>query len=139
MRNALLTAGMAVALAAGAALAQVQTPQPVQQNNSNAIWFENWTGLSNAQMRIAAPDGTLTTLFAETGTPVFQLSGSDVVDGVWNYELSAATEERVEIANPIDNGRGDAGRDSVAVPFYMAGRFVVQRGVIVQPEDQIEE
>ncbi|MDB2407673.1 hypothetical protein N9W17_04110 [Jannaschia sp.] len=137
MKSALRLAALAVVLATGSA--QAETPQPVQQNNSNAVWFENWTGLSNAQMRISAPDGTLTTLFAETGTPVFQLSGAEVSDGVYRYELTAATDEVVEIKNAIDNGRGENARDTVAVPFQTSGRFIVSRGVIVQPETVVEE
>ena len=123
-----------------AAAAQAQeAPQPVQQNNSNAIWFENWTGLTNAQMRIVAPDGTFHEVAAATGTPVFQLTAAAVIDGIWRYELSAATDRVEEIKNPIDNGRGEAARDTRAVPFHASGQFVVSRGVIVQPELIVEE
>ncbi|WP_212700998.1 hypothetical protein [Thalassovita aquimarina] len=108
--------------------------EPVQQHNSNAVWFENWTGLSNATMIIAAPNGKVTLIEAATGTPVFQLSGRDVVDGVYRYELSAATEETVEIANPIDNGRGDNAKNTMLKPFHMNGHFTVARGVIITPE-----
>ncbi|MEM8848458.1 MAG: hypothetical protein AAGE03_00340 [Pseudomonadota bacterium] len=90
-------------------------------------------------MQISAPDGEITTIYAETGAPVFQLSGQEIVDGIYRYELTAATDEEVEIKNPIDNGRGDAARDTVAVSFATSGTFTVSRGVIVQPEEIIEE
>ncbi|PWJ15787.1 hypothetical protein [Jannaschia seohaensis] len=137
MRHAVtLAAVLALGLVAPAA---AQAPQPVQQNNSNAIWFENWIGLRNAQMRIVAPDGTYHLVEAESGTPVFQLTGTEVLDGVWRYELSAATDKEEKIKNPIDNGRGENARDTIAVPFYTSGQFVVSRGVIVQPETIVEE
>ena len=118
---------------AGAALAQ--TPQPVQQNNSNAVWFDNWTGLSNATWTIAQPDGEVITIFAASGTPVFQLvGGGQTIDGIYRYELKAATEEQVEITNKQNNGRGDAARDTTFKPFHMSGVFHVQRGVIMLPE-----
>ena len=116
-----------------------ETPQPVQQHNSNAVWFENYAGLSNTQMTISFPDGTLETIFAKSGTPVFQLTGAEVVDGVYRFELTAATDEKQTIKNPINNGRGDASSNEVAVPFSMSGHFVVSRGVIITPEDLKEE
>lgn len=115
------------------------TPEPVQLHNSNAVWFENWTGLSNATMTIVSPDGQIIEVFSASGTPVFQLSGRQVLDGIYNYELRAATEETRKIVNQIDQGRGDAQRDSVAVPYYATGYFVVERGVIITPETIKEE
>ena len=108
---------------------------PMQQHNSNALWFENWTGLSNATLTVVAPNGKRTEIFAQTGTPVFQLSGRDVLDGIYRYELSAATSEKETIVNPIDNGRGEAQSDSQAKAYFNNGSFVVSRGVIIKPED----
>ncbi|MFC6582714.1 hypothetical protein [Sulfitobacter aestuariivivens] len=112
---------------------------PVQQHNSNALWFENWQGLSNAIMKVTDPNGKFSTIEAKSGTPVFQLQAGEVVDGIYQYELSAATDKTQKIVNQVDNGRGDAARDSVAVPFRLSGRFVVSRGVIVTPEEIKEE
>lgn len=114
-------------------------PQPVQQNNSNAVWFENWIGLRNATLAVATPNGEMISLYSASGTPVFELTGNEVLDGIYRYELSAATKDEVKIVNKINDGRGDASRDTVAKPFYLSGAFVVQRGVIVQPEEIKEE
>lgn len=141
MRTALKTLAVVLSVAlpitgmAGAALAA----DPVQQHNSNAVWFENWFGLSNATLRVTAPDGQISDIFAASGTPVYQLSGREVLDGIYRYELSAATEETVKIVNSIDNGRGDAARDSHAKPFHLNGHFTVSRGVIITPETVVEE
>lgn len=125
---------LAAALSFGLGSA-AQAAEPVQQHNSNAVWFENWIGLSNASMTVAAPNGKVTTVFAETGTPVFELLPDEVQDGIYRYELSAATDEKVEIVNEVDNGRGEDARDTASVPFYTTGHFVVSRGVIITPED----
>ena len=138
MKNKLIGLGLAFGLVASFAMAK-ETPKPVQQHNSNAVWFENWTGLKNTSMTIQAPDGEVTTIFAQTGTPVFQLSGQEVADGIYRYELSAATEETVKIVNKQNNGRGDASKDSAAVPYRLNGHFTVYRGVIVTPKDIKEE
>ena len=136
--SGLLAATLIAGPMTGAALAK-ETPKPVQQHNSNAVWFENFVGLSNTSMKINAPDGEVTTIYAETGTPVFQLSGNEIKDGVYRYELSAATKETAKVVNQLDNGRGDAGNSSTAVPYHLSGHFVVSRGVIVSPKDVKEE
>ncbi|EIE50725.1 hypothetical protein AL036_22450 [Salipiger aestuarii] len=125
------------AFATGAVLAA--EPQPIQQHNSNAVWFENWLGLSGATMKVVAPDGQIQTIEAQSGTPVYRLDGRQSVDGVYRYEISAATGETVKIVNPVDNGRGDQGETSMKKPFYMTGHFVVSRNVIITPEDVQEE
>lgn len=134
MRLAALSILLAVSTATGAAAAE-----PVEQHNSNAFWFENWRDLSNATLIVASPNGQITEVFAASGTPVFQLSGERVVDGVYRYELSAATNEQTTIVNPVDNGRGDNQRDTRAKPFYTAGYFTVSRGVIITPEEISED
>ncbi len=117
----------------------VWASEPVQQHNSNAVWFENWGSLSNATLKIVAPNGQMTELFAASGTPVFQLNGADALDGIYTYELSAATTEQVKIANPINNGRGTAAKDSVAKSYQTTGSFTVARGVIITPEEVSED
>ncbi|MFW2541346.1 hypothetical protein ACN2XU_01795 [Primorskyibacter sp. 2E107] len=127
----------AVALSLASAV-WANNPDPVQQHNSNAVWFENWIGLSNATMVVAAPNGRISQIRAESGTPVYELDRADAQDGVYRFELRAATEEDVEIVNPIDNGRGEP-QTTMKKPFYMTGHFVVSRGVIITPEEVREE
>lgn len=112
---------------------------PQQQNNSNAIWFENWSTLTNATLTISAPNGALSEVFAASGTPVFQLSAHNMSDAIYHYELSAATKEKSKIVNQIDNGRGEAAQDSATVPFRTSRYFVVSRGVIIQPKEIKED
>lgn len=136
-----LALGLNTGLIVSSALAA--DPDPVQQQNSTAIWFENWFGLSNATLTVTAPNGAVTALFAASGTPVYQLvipgSGDPVLDGLYRYELTAAGEDRVEIVNAIDNGRGEAAQDSLAKSFALTGQFTVARGVIIPPEDIQED
>ncbi|MFZ7091514.1 hypothetical protein [Primorskyibacter sp. 2E233] len=125
--------GLSVATAVSA-----NAVDPIQQHNSNAVWFENWIGLTHATMVVAAPNGKISQIYAESGTPVFELSRADAMDGVYRYELRAATDEDVEIVNPIDNGRGETATTSKK-PYYSTGFFVVSRGVIITPEEIKEE
>ncbi|AZV80640.1 hypothetical protein EBB79_22025 (plasmid) [Parasedimentitalea marina] len=135
----LLTAGLGLLcylVTAGAVLAL--NADPAFQHNSNAVWFENWTGLSNATLIISAPNGKRTEIFVAAGTPVYELERGVVLDGNYHYELRAATDEQIEIANPIDNGREEIA-SSKAKPFYKDGTFVVSRGVIITPEEINED
>lgn len=130
------TAGAAFLLTIGAGFAFAA--EPVQQHNSNALWFENWNGLSNATLKIVAPNGKVTELFTSSGTPVFQLVAAEVLDGIYSYELSAATSERETIVNPVNNGRGESQEESAAQGLHLNGVFTVSRGVIITPEDVTE-
>lgn len=133
----LLSLALALVLALPQTAAAL-TADPVEQHNSNAVWFENWSGLSNAMLVVAAPNGKITEIFAASGTPVYELDRGEVQDGIYRYELKAATDERVEIVNPIDNGRGETS-SSKAKAFYMTGFFTVSRGVIITPEETRED
>ena len=135
LRPFFLGAGLALAIAMGPAWAA----DPVKQHNSNAVWFENWIGLSNAMLVVAAPNGKITQIYAESGTPVFELDRAEAMDGVYRFELRAATEERRAIVNQSNQGRGDAQEDTTSVPHYSTGHFVVERGAIITPEEIKEE
>lgn len=114
--------------------------EPMERTNTTALWFENWQGLSNATLKVSTPDGALIDIFAPTGTPRFQLRAvNPVVDGVYNYELSAATDEMVPVQNQLDNGRGKAAKKETAQSFQMGGFFIVNRGVITKRENLVEE
>lgn len=109
---------------------------PIQTNNSNAVWFENWTGLSGAMMRVADPDGRTTDVRAELGTPVYQLSGDTIVDGIYRYELRATSDELVKNRDFSSSLNSDEERpDYVPKAYYRTGSFTVARGVILRPED----
>ncbi|WP_371229644.1 hypothetical protein [Roseovarius sp. 2305UL8-3] len=113
--------------------------EPVQQHNSTAVWFENWTGLSNATLKVSAPNGEVITIHTVSGTPVFTLDSANAVDGIYRYSLSAATEEKEKVVNQLDSGRGDAQTDTAFKPFQTSGQFQVSRGVIITPEEINED
>ncbi|WP_135507009.1 hypothetical protein [Roseovarius aestuariivivens] len=108
------------------------SPDPVQRNNSSAVWFENWIGLDNANLRVASPDGEIRDVFSAQGTPVYELSGASS-DGVYRYELRAQTDELIKNRNYPPNSPQKEDQQSIRKSFYRSGIFVVQRGVILQP------
>ncbi|WP_069301095.1 hypothetical protein [Neptunicoccus sediminis] len=121
---------------AGAAFAN----EPVERTDTTTLWFESWGSLSNATLVVSGPDGFVTNILAEKGSPKFYLrDAAPVTDGVYRYELTAATTEKIKLRNQLNNGRGENQKDEIAKPFQMGGSFVVSRGVITKQEDIVEE
>jgi hypothetical protein len=120
------------------ALPAAVAAQPIQKHSTNAVWFENWIGLSQAMMRVATPDGDIRDVVSANGTPVYELKGS-VEDGTYRYELRAATDEMVKNKDYDENGI--IGNDAEYIPksLYITGSFIVVGGVITRPEDIEEE
>jgi hypothetical protein len=114
--------------------------EPIQRTNTTTLWFENWGTLSNATLTIVGPEDTRATVFTPSGSPKFSIIDlTPVADGIYSYELSAATDEKVTIKNPINNGRGKAAKKEISKPFHLNGSFIVSRGVITKKEEIIEE
>lgn len=89
---------------------------------------------------MTSPDGTIQTVESDRGTPVFNLRDlAKVMDGAYQYELTAATSEVQEIKTPQNNGRDAAAKKEMFVPFSANGRFFVARGVISKQQDIKEE
>lgn len=138
MRNHIFQAVAVTALAVLAATPALSNPA-TQQHNSSAFWFENWGQMTNATLKIVSPNGAMTEIQAAAGTPVFQLDASQVMDGIYRFELTAAKPEKVKIVNQQNNGRGDVASDEMNESFYLSGQFVVDRGVIMTPEETTED
>lgn len=114
--------------------------EPVERTNTSTLWFESWGKLTNATLIVVNPEGVRTDVFAISGSPTFHLRDvAPVIDGVYSYELLAATDEMVTIRNQLDNGRGKAQKKQVSKPFLMNGFFIVSRGVITVQKALIEE
>lgn len=120
-----------------------ENPNLTQMNNSNAVWFANWTGLTNGLMVVVAPDQTISKVTAQSGTPVFKLTGTNVVDGIYRFELRAATdkEDTSKRNNQVQlsTGAEEDETRSAMLPYYQTGYFVVKRGIIIAPEKAEEE
>ena len=115
-------------------------PNPVQMHTTSSIWFNNWVGLSDATLTVIAPNGKQVTIFEKTRSPRFRLSGRNIQNGAYHYELTAATEERIPYENDVrEFDEGIAPPTTIAKPFYKSGSFLVVSGVIVKPEEIEEE
>jgi len=114
------------------ALAATEVTERIQ---SGALSFTGGQGFTNAVLMITGPNDYEREETASRGLPVFRAQNSGrLVDGIYQYSLSAATDEKETIKNPVDNGRGTAARDYVMKPFSMYGSFTVKKGSILPAE-----
>jgi len=132
MKTKILSMGFAIGFAAAGALYAAEVEPRIQ---SSALSFTGGSGFTNATLLINGPDDFEAEETASRGLPVFRVQGGKVRDGFYNFTLSAATDEKVKIKRPVDNGRGNDARDHTLKPFYLSGMFEVRKGRILPPEE----
>lgn len=132
MKTKILSMSFAVGLAAASMLHAAEVEPRIQ---SSALSFTGGSGFTNATLQINGPDDFQAEETASRGLPVFRVQGGKMRDGFYHFILSAATDEKVKIKRPIDNGRGDDARDHTFKPFHMSGMFEVRKGRILPPEE----
>jgi len=132
MRSKIYGLALVASLAmAGAAAAEVE-----ERIQNGALSFSGGNGFTNAVLTITGPGEFETEETASRGLPVFRAQNSGrLLDGLYQYSLVAATDEKLVIKNKIDNGRGAAARDFTYKPFAKYGAFLVSKGTIMPADD----
>lgn len=105
---------------------------------TSALSFSGGSGFTNATLLVTGPNDFEAEETASRGLPVFRVQGGRAKDGFYQYTLSAATDEKVKIVKPVDNGRGSDARDYTLVPFHMSGMFEIRKGRIVPAEEMAD-
>ena len=125
-----------VAVPAGISLAQSAPATHVEEAFSGSrLVFNGGTGLSNFTLRVAGPDGYQGEVYSARVLPTLRLEDHGrVPDGLYTYELTAATQERAVVASPRPSG-SDGRPASAGVGFVgvsQNGSFRVADGRIVE-------
>ena len=103
--------------------------------SDNSIAFD-LQELGNAVLTVSGPNDYQASAFAKAGEIVIRLDGEGKLeDGVYTYELTAASQETKRIRNPIDNGRGDDQRGEVRIGVRVSGAFPVLDGKAMPPQE----
>ncbi|MCG6904420.1 MAG: hypothetical protein LJE68_17250 [Rhodobacter sp.] len=132
MKHKALSLLLAVGLAGVSTASAAEVEARLQ---AGSLSFSGGTGFTNAQLLITGPDDFEAEETASRGLPVFRVQGGRMKDGFYQYTLSAATDEKVTIKRPVNNGRGATERDYLLKPFNMTGIFEISRGTIVPQEE----
>ena len=131
MKRAFL--GLVLGLALGtAAQAQEEVTERLQ---STSLSFSGGRDFTNAVLTVNGPDGYLKEETTTRGLPIFRLqTAGRLVDGFYSYSLVAASDEEMPVNTSIDNGRGEAAKDTMLKPFSMYGTFRVEAGLLTASE-----
>ena len=142
----LATSIMAAGLLGGTAIAQ-QARIPAQagfteQFIGSRLSFNVDPSLSNFTLRVTGPDGYHGETRSARVAPTFRLADyGSVPDGLYSYEMTAATAQRQVLATPAVAGAdGRSGRAQPGlVGTSMNGSFRVVNGQIVQMDPAASE
>ena len=90
--------------------------------------------LSNATLTVSGPDSFHASAFSKSGAVAIDLGESGPLeDGVYNYQITAATADLAKVRTSLDNGRDPAVEKAQHTSMAMSGTFLVKDGAIVAP------
>jgi len=139
MKPAALT--LAAVLAAGLSTASLADDDIVAKRDAagTKIAFLLKDGFSDAMLTVAGPNEFSGMAFAKHGAIAIDLRQfGPIDDGVFAYQLTAATKEKVAVRTPRDNGRITPPRERTK-GASTSGTFRVVDGAIALPEAQKPE
>jgi len=149
MKSAALLAAACITAALTSA-AWAQGFKPTLKSTDAELSFEGGTGLSNYILSVTGPNGFSASISSRTTIPSLDLrkvGGFD--DGVYHYEITAMTGEKVPVRTQLydftatngekalvkgylDNGRDGAAADSMPRSISASGVFHVAGGTITK-------
>ena len=126
--------GLAASLAVGVSSAcWAQDLNAVQKFTDTQIGFETSGTYSNFTLTISGPNGINASAASKTGTPTIDLRRIGTFDdGIYNYHLTASTDEKVPVRTALDNGRAGGPTDAIFKSVSLSGVFQVKGGTIVK-------
>lgn len=132
--------GLAASLAVLAAdSAQAQDMKVVERFSKGEIRFEIPDAYSNVTLSISGPGGVHEQAFSRREAPDIELvEMGELEDGVYTYQLTAATEEVVRVRPHLDNGRSESVDSEERVGVTRSGTFRIRNGAIMPAEQRPE-
>ena len=124
MKSAVM--GLAACLAVGVAGATwAQDLNVAEKNRDTLVGFEPSGKYSNYTLTITGPNGFQASVSSKTDAPSIDLRRFGTFDdGIYHYQLTASTDEKVPVRNELDNGRDGAGSRLKSVA--KSGQFQVK-------------
>jgi hypothetical protein len=125
--------GLAACLAAGLTGAcWAQDLKATQKLTDTEIGFEPAGTYSNYTLTITGPNGFHASASSKTSAPSIDLRRLGTHDdGIYTYQLTASTDEKVPVRTALDNGRGSPS-GSLLKSVATSGHFEVKGGTIVK-------
>ena len=126
-------------LAAGASPCSADDLQATPKFGATDISFELKAAYSDLMLTVTGPNGLHTSAAATNGSPTVDLRRLRAFDdGVYGYNLTASTGEKLPDRSGLDNGRGQPS-DTRLRTVSTSGMFEVKGGAIVTPDSALRE
>jgi hypothetical protein len=98
------------------------------------LGFQLQNSLSNATLAVSGPDDFHASASSKTGAIALDLAKlGPVEDGVYHYQITAATPDLAKVRTSLNNGRDRAAEMKQRKSVAMSGTFQVKDGKIVAP------
>jgi hypothetical protein len=134
------TFGLAAFIAAGlSGNCLAQDLKATQKFTDTEIGFDAGGTYSNFTLTIAGPNGIQASASSKSGAPSIdlkRLSAPD--DGLYTYQLSASTDEKVPLRSGLDDGRPQRAT-AMLRSVSTSGSFEVKSGTIVKADPGARE
>jgi hypothetical protein len=133
--------GLAACLAVGISGAGwAQELKATQRLSDTQIGFDPSGSYGNYTLTVTGPNGFQAHASSKTGTPSIDLRRFGTFDdGIYNYQLTASSDEKVPVRTALDNGRGGGPTDSMLKSVATSGQFEVKGGTIVKYDPAVRE
>ena len=133
--------GLAACLAAGiSSTCFAQDLKATQRLSETQIGFDLGGSYGNYTLTVTGPNGFHASASSKTGTPSIDLRRFGAFDdGIYNYQLTASTDEKVVVRTALDNGRGGSPTNTMLKSVAMSGQFEVKGGTIVKYDPNARE
>jgi hypothetical protein len=125
--------GLAACLAAGLTVScWAEDLKATQRTSETQIGFDPGGNYNNYVLNVTGPHGFHARAASQTGTPSIDLRRFGAYDdGVYNYHLTASSDEKVTLRSALDDGRATRA-DAMLKGVAMSGQFEVKGGAIVK-------
>lgn len=131
--------GLALCLIAGTGPCLAQDLQATPKFGATEISFELKAAYSDLSLTVTGPNGLHARASTTNGSPSVDLRRlSAIDDGVYRYNLTASTGEKLPDRSGLDNGRGQASDTRLKI-VSTSGIFEVKDGTIVKRDPNERE
>jgi len=104
-----------------------------QKFTDTQIGFDAPASYSNFNLSISGPNGIRASAESKSGAPSIDLKSLGTLDdGIYHYELTASTGERIPLRAGLDDGREGVRPTSMLKSASASGHFQVKGGTIVK-------
>jgi hypothetical protein len=138
MKSAAL--GLVACLAAGFPGACLADDLKAEQRfGETQVSFDLKGTYSNLTLTVTGPNGLHAVASSKSGSPTIDLKRlSAIDDGIYKYNLTASTGDKVPERSGLDNGRGTRA-DAMLKSVSASGLFQVKGGMIVKFDPSVRE